>query len=181
MMGARQKNSLYFRSDYSLLPSKICNGVCIPLTSGRHAIIDADDYEKVYDYKWSSSNAYAESKTFYYRDSGATKMHRLITDAPAGKEVDHINGNRSDNRKSNLRICSARENHKNKFKKALAASLFKGVCFDKGRNQWVASISCDYKKIFLGRYDCELDAATAYNFAAIKYHGEYANFNEPAR
>ena len=105
-------------------------------------------------------------------------MHRLIMGNPQGKCIDHINGDKHDNRRCNLRICSKGENIRNGRKRiGDFTSKYKGVFFDKRRNSWRSEITVNYKNKYLGRFFSEEDAAKAYNTAAINFFGEFAKLN----
>ena len=110
-------------------------------------------------------------------------MHRLIMDPiPDGMQVDHVNHNGLDNRKKNLRICTSQQNTWNAQKPKLnreSSSQYKGVSWYKRYNKWVARGTHDGKRITLGYYNCEKEAARAYDAAAKKYFGEYAHLNFP--
>ena len=93
-------------------------------------------------------------------------------------EVDHRNGNKLDNRKSNLRICSRSENQMNRGKQKNNTSGFKGVSQIKMNQKWVAYIKVNYKRIYIGCFLKKVDAARAYNMAALKYHGEFGLLNK---
>jgi hypothetical protein len=106
-------------------------------------------------------------------------IHRLIMN-PSGKQmVDHIDGNRLDNRKKNLRICYSHENSWNRatytFEKT---SKYKGVCLNQTRKKWVAGITCKGVHYHLGYFDNEEDAARAYNGKAIELQGAFAMLNK---
>jgi hypothetical protein len=153
--------------------------VIIPLNgkkaAGRVAIIDEDDYELVCDRKWhvmesADYGPYAES-------SGTPRfyMHRLI----AGYTLtDHINGNGLDNRRINLREATRQQNAWNS-KPRKGTSLFKGVCWHKNRNAWLAYIGRGNIRIHLGYFKDEIEAAQAYDTAAREYFGEFAWLNFP--
>lgn len=91
--------------------------------------------------------------------------------------IDHINVNPSDNRISNLRIATASQNSINKKLSANNKSKFKGVHFVKSKNKWMARITINRKKIYLGIFKDIKDAALAYKEAAIKYHKNFINMD----
>jgi hypothetical protein len=96
---------------------------------------------------------------------------------PKKYTVDHIDNNPLNNQKSNLRICSLKDNSKNSTKRNNTSSKYKGVYFENYTKKYKANIKVDYKTINLGRFLNEIDAAKAYDKAAIKYFGEFANLN----
>lgn len=105
-------------------------------------------------------------------------MHRQVLDAKSGELVDHINGNKLDNRCSNLRIVNTQQNQHNRAKLLNNTSGYKGVQWRKDRNKWVAVIRVNTRLITLGTFKDIKDAAQAYNDAALRYHGEYARINK---
>jgi len=159
----------------------------IPLTQGKYAIVDVEDYERVNRYKWyikggSRSSTYYAARTITI--SRAIRilvcMHRFIINAPDGLEVDHINGNGLDNRKANLRLATNAQNARNKAKRRNArVSRYKGVKRNKKGKRWFATINYNGQRIYLGTYDTEIQAARAYDRAACKLHKEFARLNFP--
>lgn len=153
----------------------------IPLTQGKFAIVDAEYYSYLTQHKWHFDGRYAVRMQFLGRINGKKKfkknrMHRTIIQASPGMEVDHINGNGLDNRKSNLRFCSRQQNTHNQKHQKGRASKYKGV--NKRKNKWQARIQLPNKKrICLGAFYDEADAAKAYNEAALKYFGEFSRLN----
>jgi hypothetical protein len=99
--------------------------------------------------------------------------------ANPGEHVDHVNGNGLDCRRENLRICSNAENRRN-MRIERGVSRFKGVarCLGNKTRIWEAYIWHENRKIGLGAYRTEEEAARAYNAAALQYHGEFACLNE---
>ena len=131
-------------------------------------IIDSEDYTKISQFKW-----YLDGRGYIVSSGRRHKLHRLILDVhDCLIQVDHINGNKLDNRKDNLRLVSNQQNQMNIHKKKGTSSKYFGVCLDgriKLTNRWIASIKVDYKNIFLGRFNTEIEAALAYNNASEKY------------
>lgn len=138
-------------------------------------LVDNDSFDLLKGKNWClSSRGYAQCS-----ENGKTIfMHRLILNPDGKLHVDHINGNKLDNRKINLRICSHAENIRNRGKHKKKSSKFKGVWFFVRAKKWKASIYFNSKNIYLGTFLNEVDAALTYNEAAIKYHGKFARLNE---
>lgn len=141
-----------------------------------NAMIDDDDYEKINRFSWYADKDGYASGGYHYR------MHRFVLDAPKGMEVDHINGNRLDNRKANLRICTRKQNGKNiTVKKQNTTSKYKGVSLNSqqgGRYKyWVAAIKKDGKALCIGAFKTEKEAAKAYDKKAKEFFGKFANTN----
>lgn len=155
----------------------------IPLSRGLFAIVDGDDFEYLNQWKWyCSATGYAIRKEWLgningKRTSKVIRMHRFVSLPQDGLSADHINGNKLDNRRGNLRNCTHKNNMRNIHKLKPHSSKYKGVSWDRFREKWKANITVDAQSIYLGRFTSEEDAATAYNFAAIKQYGEYAKLN----
>ena len=107
-------------------------------------------------------------------------LHRVILSPPDGYFVDHINMNRLDNRRCNLRIATKAQNSYNRPARRDNTSGYKGVWFRSNvKNKcWIAEIRINGKKIHIGTYQTKEEAALAYNEAAKKYHGEFARLND---
>lgn len=154
----------------------------IELTQGKVAIVDDEDYEWLNQWKWcyhkSYNGGYAERTDYKNGVQKTIKMHREIMNATKGQQIDHKNLNRLDNTKENLRICNIQENSFNRKSKGVT-SKYKGVSYSTNGNcKWRARIYCGDKRIHIGYYDNEIDAAKAYNEEAIKLFGEFAWLNE---
>ena len=150
----------------------------IPLTSGKVAIVDDDMFEELSKYKWYSSHGYAARHSI--NSSGKDKyisMHRSICNTPDGMYTDHINGNIQDNRRENLRVCTKAGNQRNSKKPKNNTSGFKGVSFFRAAKKWMAYIRVNHRRIYLGYFDNPIDAARAYDRAAIELHGQFARTN----
>lgn len=110
------------------------------------------------------------------------REHRLIYLIHHGylpEQVDHINGNRLDNRIENLRAATAAQNNWNSPGKQLSNVGYRGVTLDKRDLRYQVRIKVQHKQISLGYYDCPIFAAIAYDVAAEQYHGEFATLNFP--
>ena len=153
----------------------------ITISDGSTVLVDDDDYEWLTKWKWSANgNGYAVRNERYepkkYRKQ---YLHRAVMNAKPGEIVDHINGDTLDNRKENLRICDLKGNAQNsRGIPNRMYSQYKGVSFDKRRRKFVAQIGVEGKNVALGGFDNEVDAALAYNRAAVEYYGEFAKINE---
>jgi hypothetical protein len=143
-------------------------------------IIDIEDYEKIKNYRWyiSFSKQWDRFREIiantYLNKKQLLVLHQLIMN---DKMVDHKNGNIFDNRKENLRKCTKSENAWNRGKQKNNTSGYKGVYWDKSRNKWLVFIGVNKKYIHIGRFSNIIEAAKAYNEAAIKYHGKFAKLN----
>lgn len=154
----------------------------IKLSKGKVALIDDEDFEYLSKYKWyanednKTGKYYAKRAIYINGKQVKIPMQRVILNAPFNMEIDHINGNTLDNRRTNLRICTHAQNCKNCIRKK-GVSKYRGVYWYKNTKRWKSQISIDNKRISLGYYKNEIDAAIAYNLAAMKYHREFAVLN----
>jgi len=142
----------------------------IPLTnSSEKALVDDEDFIELSKSKWFSQGGYA-----YETTRCKTRMHQLLISCPPDKKVDHIDRNRLNNQRSNLRVATNSQNAINKeFPNRLG---YRGVKHNRGKYEAQITLNNEYK--YLGRFSSIHDAAKAYNEAAIKFHGEFAVLNK---
>ena len=154
----------------------------IELTQGKVALVDDEDYEYLRQWKWYYGCEGGKNKSGYAVRSITNPkralifMHRVIMSTPTGMETDHINCNKTDNRKENLRVCTRLQNKKNNPLMKNNKTGYKGVSIN--NNRYKVKISVNKKQIHLGYFDKVEDAAKTYNLAALKYHGKFARLNE---
>lgn len=151
----------------------------IELTRGVVAIVDDENFESLAQWRWhTNTQGYAvRTKKLPGGKTRKVYMHREIMGNPEGVEVDHRNGNTTDNRRENLRVATKFQNEQNRGKNRNNTSGYKGVGFDKLTNRWTAKIDSGGKTHWLGRFKTAEEASLAYNAAAQRLHGEFANFN----
>lgn len=155
----------------------------VPLPHGKYALVDECDLQSVSQHVWHIARGGRTRVPVAVATNigGRTvRMHRLILNPPYGKVVDHINGDALDNRRSNLRICTQKDNAKNiTRKRAGKTSRFLGVSWDKQRQLWTARVSVNRRPVSLGRFIDETEAAIARDVAAMEVYGEFASLNFP--
>ena len=152
----------------------------IPLTQGMVALVDDEEYDRLVTYTWWASKKatgrwYAMAKI----DNKMVYMHRLIVNTLPGFDTDHINGNRLDNRRANLRTCSRSQNNANRHLEVAHTSEFRGVSWCESIKRWVAQTKHNGKHISIGVFESETEAARAYDFKALELFGPFAHFNFP--
>ncbi|MBN1505310.1 MAG: HNH endonuclease [Sedimentisphaerales bacterium] len=147
----------------------------IPLGDGFYAYVDAADYEHLSRYTWHLNNGYASR-----REKGRRiYMHSEIMQPPKGKVVDHIDGNNANNCRFNLRVCTQPENLCNRRKRHGSRSRYIGVLYSDEHHKWYARCRFEGRKHWLGYFGNEIEAARAYDLAAVTYFGEFARVNFP--
>lgn len=159
----------------------------IPLTQGKVALVDDQDYQALAQHKWHALNidlawyAVRNAPVVAGQSGGTIYMHREIMGAVPGQMIDHWDGNGLNNQRDNLRHCTNQQNISNKRRRVGGqSSRYKGVWWNKQCLKWEASIKVNYERIYLGLFSNEADAARAYNAAALQHFGEFACLNEIA-
>lgn len=155
----------------SIVPMKL-----IPINRGRFVIVDDEDYDRMMERRWTAVGP----KGYAFRQTGPRAsrknvwMHRVICNPPEGMDVDHINMDRLDNRRENLRPATRSQNFFNKGKQSNNHSGHKGVFWEKSCDRWRVQIKANGIRRHIGVFRDIADAVAAYAKAAAEFHGEFA-------
>jgi hypothetical protein len=154
----------------------------LKLTKGYVAIVDDEDFEIVSQWHWSATKCcdkvYARRTQRYGNKKVQVYLHRYLMNIHlCDKTVfcDHKDRDTMNNQKSNLRVCTAAENQRNKTKKRNGMHKYMGVSANHKR--FSASLSLNGKRVYIGTYDTQEEAAIAYNKKKIEVHGDFVNLN----
>ena len=152
------------------------DGTCVIGTfpNRKEFLFDLAYYKKVISHTWHLDN---KGYVFACIDQNLVRMHRWLMNGPDELDIDHKNGVRTDNRKSNLRLATGTENRRNKRVRKDSTTGVKGVGFDKRFNKYRSYIRIEGKLTHLGYYSTISEAANAYDQAAEHYFGEFAWLN----
>ena len=149
------------------------------LAKRKWCYVSIDDYEWLSRWKWYLSAKGYPKRTLRNGPPYAVFMHKAIVCAPKNQMVDHVNRNKLDNRRSNLRLCNASENSANAGH-APGVSGYRGVSRSISKTSpWQASIYRSGKPIHIGVFSCPIEAAKARDRVAQALHGEFAILNFP--
>ncbi|WP_339193886.1 HNH endonuclease [Paenibacillus sp. FSL K6-1122] len=153
-----------------------------------HINIDDEDYDFITNFYDVSINKdgypYCSPKKKYkHKQIGlySKSLHKILI-MPEGRGrgivVDHIDGNKLNNQKCNLRICTHAENMRNRKTNTNSKQRFKGIFWKENMQKYEVKIYLDTKCTYIGAFTSEIAAANAYNYWAIKYHGDFARLND---
>lgn len=154
----------------------------IQLTKGLVAIVDDEDADLA-GIRWHGrSNGYAARSVHSKEKRSLIYLHRQVAEralGPSALHVDHVNGNRLDNRRANLRWATRSENNRNVKRSTRNSSGYKGAQWRGDAGLWRAYIKANDRQVSLGYYATAIAAARAYDAAAIRYFGPFARLNFP--
>ncbi len=147
--------------------------------SSNKCLLDDLDYDFLNQWIWrQQDNGYVVRGSGTGENYHTIYLHKVLMPVPDHLEVDHMDLNKLNNQKYNLRTCTHTENMRNiPTMKIRSTSGYKGVSWSKKNNRWRARINVSGKEVYLGHFLNKEDAAKAYNEAAIKYFGAYARLN----
>lgn len=138
-------------------------------------LFDLEDLHMIQSRNWyPDKDGYLVCGYYYFGRYQVSRFHRIVMHAKPGEIVDHIDKNRKDNRKRNLRRCAFTENDRNRGLYSTNTSGVTGVFYDKERGMWLANISYNGKRVYIGRYKFKEDAVRARLSKEIELFGEYA-------
>ena len=140
-------------------------------------MVDDEDFEYLNKFNWQVS-PHGAVAAHINGDKQRTLIHRLIMKPQKGQEIDHIDGNRLNNQKSNLRFATSSQNKMNRGARIDCKSGFKGVSWHKQRNKWTARIMINGNYKHLGLFTNISDAINEYNKTALQVYGEFAWLNK---
>lgn len=152
--------------------------ISTPKHPNTFTMVDDADFDWLNQWKWCLHNPGGYAVRYRTVDGKRCSiyMHRELLKPPSGMVCDHRSGDRLDNRRENLRVCAYVENNRNR-KKSPTSKLAKGVVWVQRHRRFRAHLKVRGRKIMLGSFLTEAEAAAAYNAGAIKYFGGFARLN----
>lgn len=155
----------------------------IPLSQGKIALVDDEDFDRVNQFKWCAA-ATSSSRTWYAMRGDYTGskprtiyLHRFILDAPSDMDVDHINHNGLDCRRENMRLATTSQNCCNRRKNVGSKFRFKGI--QARRNRFAVRVPFDGRLVHFRTYATQEEAARIYDAVVARLRGEFAHTNFP--
>lgn len=157
----------------------------ITLTQGKFAVVDDEDFEHLNQFKWHYAYDKLKGKSGYAKRRGPKIngrltwiwMHKYIISVGEGDQVDHVDGCRLNNQKNNLRKCTSQQNNFNQKLSRRNTSGFKGVQWNKHAGKFVSRLRINRVDVHLGMFENPIEAAVAYDQAAVIHFGEFAKTN----
>lgn len=160
-----------------VLPLELVTNACwVPLTRGRFALIDAEDFDRISSVSWRC--LHTSGVDYAIREEGGETIFMEHVVLGLTQTTDHRNGHGLDNRKCNLRPSTRSQNQANQKRRKDNTSGYKGVAWNAGARKWAAYITVRKKRFHLGLYVNPKEAAREYNTAALTHFGEFARLNE---
>jgi hypothetical protein len=177
---AEKEKEVYLKDKLLSIP-KLFNekNECIFKVKEHEILIDEEIYYDIIKYKWNIWDNDEKKNISGLVDGKNWVLSRYIMNYTGENFIDHINNNKLDNRRSNLRIATVKQNAMNKSSSKNSTSKYIGISLRKSNGTWNSHISVDGKKLNLGTFKNEIDAAKARDIATKKYFGEYGNLNFP--
>lgn len=159
----------------------------IPLTQGKVALVDDEDFEWLSKWKWRATITSPTGIDRWYAlhttiDKDTIYMHRAIMirlGFSKTESFDHVDGNGLNNQRMNLRPCTQTQNVQNRRKRPGLSSKYKGVYWHRRDRKWMSRLRDNGKDLFLGYFKDEEEAGRAYDAVARRAFGEFARLNFP--
>jgi hypothetical protein len=154
----------------------------LPLTKGRVAMVDDEDFPAVAQFRWYvSTHGYAVRTVHANGRSTKVSLHRFLMKPQGGEHIDHINGDPLDCRRANMRIATRSQNLANARKRITSTQPFKGITYDATRRRlrWYARVNKDGRRFRSKRFETAEEAARAHDDLARQLHGDFARLNFP--
>lgn len=156
----------------------------IPLTGkygqGKYALVSEEDYEELAQYKWRVGTHGYAMRAKWNPEKGnndCVLMHREIAKPSKGLMVDHVDMDKLNNTRGNLRVVNKSQNTTNALSRKGSSSMYKGVTYNKRSGKWAVELTKDYVKHYVGLFSDEVEAARACDTKAVELFGDYARLN----
>lgn len=155
-------------------------------SNGIKFLVDDSDAELISGCTWGAyrrkdGKCYVQRYAWINGRQTTELLHRVLLNPGKGVMIDHVNHDTLDNRRSNLRICNNRQNQWNQKKHRDSKSKYRGICWHRDYEMWMARISGPNGRITIGFFEDEIEAARAYDSFATSLYGEFAHLNFTSR